>query len=144
MVNPWTEKNRNEGYFKKEIAWYNANANSPQTTADIRSGLQFLTEIPDDLSNDQINRILKTQIIDKLKDNLQHEKKQRTHSETKEYFEPYLKKYIDLGLNTTNTPLLKLKAFQGLRNPPAFYRGDLNQKERERARGRQQSTTISY
>ena len=82
MVNTWTRKNRNEGYFKKEIAWYNANAYSPQTTADIRSGLQhqhrsglhYLTGLPDDLNNDQINRILKTQIIDKLKDNLQHEK----------------------------------------------------------------------
>ena len=103
-----------------------------------------MTELPDDLNNDQINRILKTQIIDKLKDNLQHEKKQRTHSETKEYFEPYLKKYIDLAdLKITTVPLLKLKAFQGLRDPPAFYKGDLNQKERERARGRQQSTTIS-
>ena len=80
MVNAWTEKNRNEGYFKKEIAWYNANANSPQTTADIRSGLQFLTEIPDDLSNDQIDRILRIQIIDKLNDNLKHENYKEQHT----------------------------------------------------------------
>ena len=141
MVNPWTEKNRNEGYFKKEIAWYNNNANSPKTTADIRSGLQhqhrsglhYLTELPDDLNNDQINRILRIQIIDKLNDNLKHKKIPRTqHPELKEHFEPYLKKYIDLAdLKITTVPLLKLKAFQGLRDPPAFYKGDLNQKERE-------------
>ena len=53
----------------------------------------------------------------------------------KEHFEPYLKKYMDLAdLKITTGPLLKLKAFQGLRDPPAFYKGDLNQKERERGK----------
>ncbi|OEU07374.1 hypothetical protein FRACYDRAFT_251181 [Fragilariopsis cylindrus CCMP1102] len=186
MVNSWTEKNRDKGYFKKEIAWYNANANSPKTTADIRSGLQhkhiifvimvnawtekhrnegyfqdvideieknppaipfslvafyrnplyrrLLTEMPDDLNKNQIDRILRIQIIDKLNVNLKKEKIQRTHPEMEGYFEPYLKKYIDLAdLKITTKPLLKLEAFQGLRDPPAFYKGALNQKERESA-----------
>ena len=132
--NAWTRKNQDEGYFKKEIAWYNAHTNFPQTLPDIRSrSLHHLTEKPDNLSNKQIDYIIREQIIDKLNDNLKHKKIQRTHPEMEGHFEPYLKKYIDLAdLKITTVPLLKIKAFQGLRDPPAFYKGDLNQKERER------------
>ncbi|OEU08082.1 hypothetical protein FRACYDRAFT_250303 [Fragilariopsis cylindrus CCMP1102] len=125
MVNPWTEKNRDEGYFQDLIDEIEKNppAIPFSLVSFYRNPLyrRLLTEIPDDLSNKQIDRILKTQIIDKLDDHLQH-KKPLTRHETKEYFEPYLKKYIDLGLNTTRVPLLKLKDFQGLRKPPAFFR----------------------
>ena len=96
----------------------------------IKSGLDKINEYF--VKNVYIPMVLVAAKLEEIKEDAKV-RKQRSR-QLKEHFAPYLINYIDLGLKITTTePLLKLKAFQGLMDLPAFFKGDLNQKERESA-----------